>query len=185
MKIKKIIACLVFAILSAAAISFAGCSDGYEVTVNKMSGDTVQSTFTLTVPEGEGVKMGTLAEQYPDEFGSDTGFWCDDFFYTDKACTAKYTDKSVAGNITLYYGTYNPAVSHRIAFVYGDGEYVIYRADNAVLSADAFSRSAYGYGEATDYSNYLDEGRKTSVDITQLSLGSDDERSITIYVFDA
>lgn len=188
MKIKKIIPCFVFAVLCAAAL-FSGCSGGsaaavdeHTVTVNEMLRGEASRTFTLIVSEGDGVEFSMLAENYPDEFNVDTGFWSDSCFYTDEDCTAKYTADVVTSDVTLYYGTYNPATSQRIVFVYDGEDYVIYRAKGAQLSSDAFSLSAYGYGEASDYVYSLDEGGDSSVDITQLSIA---EPEITIYVFDA
>lgn len=185
MKIKKIILCSVFAFLSAVAVLFVGCSGRHTVTVNKMFGGEAEGAFTLTVADGEGVVFGILAEEYPGEFASDTGFWSDDFFYTDEDCTVKYTDEAVTDDITLYYGIYNPAVTRRIVFVYGGGEYVIYRAEDAQLSSRDFAVSAYGYGRAEDYEYFLDENKNSPVDITQLSLEGEGWHEVTIYVFDA
>lgn len=191
MKIKKLIPCFVFAVLCAAAL-FSGCSgesaaavdEEHTVIVNKMRYGQISSTFTLTVSEGEGVDFGMLIENYPDEFNLDSGFWSNNCFYTDEDCTVKYTDDGVTSDITLYYGTYNPSTSRRIIFVYGGEEYEIYRAEDAQLSVDAFSLSAYGYGEASDYVYSLEENGNSFVDITQLSL-SIEEFEVTIYVFDA
>ncbi len=185
MKIKKLIIVTVFLAVCAAAICLGGCSQKHTITINAVSGGSVVNSYALTVAQGEEVSFGALKEAYPDEFESDSGLWTDSFFFTDEECLTKYVEEGATQDIALYYGIYNPASTWRITFVYGGESYVIYRAAGATLSAQDFSRSAYGYGAAEDYAFYSDGAHTVSVSMGDISAEDLTGNEVTLYVADA
>lgn len=185
MKTARFFAFLAFALLSMAAICLGACSGKSTVTVKAVSAGQEVNSYTLSVEGGEKVTFATLIAAYPDEFESDSGLWTDSFFFTDEECLTKYVEEGATQDITLYYGIYNPADTWRITFVYDGENYVIYRAAGATLSAQDFSRSAYGYGEAEDYAFYSDSAHTVSVSMGDISAEDLTGNEVTLYVADA
>lgn len=168
----KTINCPVYITFSAAYIR-AQRYAAYELTNGSLNGTQRQ----LTVDSGEGVSF----EEYYDEYLKadevlDTGFCYDEAFYTDEACTVRYNGGAIKADTSLYYGEYGGEYC-AVTFICDGESYVIYRIFGEELSAEDFALSAYGVGEAEDYSFFSDEACNSPVDISQLTAGD-----ITIYV---
>ena len=181
---KKKLLIMVAGCTAALAALFAGCTQGepsgdtFNVTVYELTNGSLNGTQRqLTVDSGEGVSF----EEYYDEYLKsdevlDTGFCYDEAFYTDEACTVRYNGGAIKADTSLYYGEYGGEYC-AVTFICDGESYVIYRIFGEELSAEDFALSAYGAGEAEDYSFFSDEACNSPVDISQLTAGN-----ITIYV---
>lgn len=160
-----------------AVFGMVGCSSDCTVTVKEIKGDNQE--YRLTVNAGETVTMNMLAEKYRDKFTEDTGLFRDKNLYVDEQCLVKFVG-GVNDNITLYFGSYSPMTYEEVVFDYNNEQYAIYRAKGSTLTAEDFSRSAYGYGDAADYVFYSDSARATELDISSVEIGKNNNGN-TIY----
>lgn len=168
MRTNKLLSILCLTACVTAALCMTGCSTDCNVTVK----NTVnEESYTLTVKEGETVTMNTVALKFRDKFLSDTGMLIDENLYTDKDCLTKFNGL-VNGNITLYFGTYDPRNYGKVVFEYNDDEYVVYREAGTTLTVTDFSRSAYGIGDAADYAFYSDEAHTAGLNISEVTVKS-------------
>ncbi len=187
MKMNKILSLASAVACVSAACCMTGCAADCTVTV-KQANNSGQE-YTLSVKSGEAVTMDMLVEKYRTEFSTDTGFFRDKHLFKDESCLTKFVGK-VDGNITLYFGSYSPMTYEEVVFDYNNEQYAIYRAKGTTLTAEDFSRSAYGYGDAADYVFYSDSAHTTELDISNVEIGKDNNgdtiySSTVIYVADA
>lgn len=184
MKIKRFIASLITVVcMAAAAVCMTGCGTKYSVTLNNVSSG---NSYTLSVGKGKAVTMGMIEKAYPEEFAGDSGFYRDQNLYTDEACLTKFIG-GVYDDMTLYYKEYSPELYGKIIFDYNGEEYIVYRRLGDKLSAEDFSRSAYGRGTPSDYAFYSDSEHTQPLTIENTKVEEGDETlyvNVKIYVAD-
>ena len=184
MKIKRMVAAITMTVcLAAAAVCMTGCGTKYSVTLNKVGSD---QSLTISVWRGESIGIDTFIEAFPDSFNVYTGFYRDDNIYLDDECLTKFVG-GVYDDMTLYYKEYSPELYGKIIFDYKGEEYIVYRPLGDKLSAEDFSRSAYGRGESSDYAFYSDSEHTQPLTIENTEVKDGDETlyvNVKIYVAD-
>lgn len=178
---KFLIGVLTAATLMGGALAFSACGSSHTVTVEYLHGaedGTLKewSTYTMTVSDNSPASL----KEFIHITGLDelhTGMFTAGFF-TDAACTQKYTEEPITADTTLYFWEGSPNSYRSIEFVYEENSYFCYVLNGDPLSSDAFAKTAYGKGEAEDYGYFTDEAHTQPLTIT----GYVPEENVRIYV---
>lgn len=184
---KKLLAIVVGLIFMMTAIGFSACGTVSEEAGGGMHTVTVYGapeTVFLSVKHGEPVTKNMFLDQVYGDTGIllGEGYDC---FYTDKECVTRYVDESVTEDITIYARGYFVGFANTtVNFIYNNSQYSIHRGKGTKLTAEDFSRSAYGHGAPEDYLFYSDEEMTVPFPIEGYELSDQDLLSLTIYVSD-
>lgn len=156
------------------------CSREYTVTIRQVINNNLMedSSYSMTVERGSEITFTDYIQARYDGIPPLTGMQNTGYFYTDALCRIKFTG-TIENDITLYFGEYTWAYFGEVSFYFEGEEYLAYRRFGETLSADDFAVSAYGYGDADDYTFWSDEACTIPLDIVSTTVPEDD---ITIYV---
>lgn len=167
---KKILSVLfAAAVLATCMIGFSACGDDGTHTVTivarylNWTGEYErESKRDIPVEDGAVFTMQTLGEYIAETTDPEDVIYDSVFgygFYLDENYRTKYPGTPIIGDTTLYMWEYlGPGMPYPyICFVYRGEKYMYYAPPKSELSADAFSRSAYGIGAPEDYLYFSDE----------------------------
>ena len=169
---KKILSVLfAAAVLATCMIGFSACGDDgtHTVTIVTRHMDPITAEYTeeeseiyITVEDGAVLSMTEISGEYtisPSESEPiyDGAYWYG--FFLDRACVTKYASTPILSDTTLYAWQFpGHEIPYSVTyFIYNGKTYLYHALPGAELSADAFSRSAYGIGAPEDYLYFSDE----------------------------
>ena len=156
------------------------CTKEYTVTIQRVINNTTteSSKYDMTVKGGSEITFADYIQARYDGVPPLTGMQNTCYFNTDALCRIKFVGK-IESNMTLYFGEYSLFLYGEVSFYFKGKKYFAYREFGETLSADDFAVSAFGYGDADDYTFWSDEAHTMPLNINNTTVS---DQGINIYV---